>query len=656
MLAGVAGIGAVVDDALRVVRIAGARAAGVGIGEAAGELRMLRVLQVHHVEPAAAGLAAAAGAHDERVAGHRVDRDVVRAVDAAVVGVLRELLRRGARAPEPGEVEDLHAVLARAIGHDEDVVPVDLEVAPDRRRRRLRLRQAAEVAGTVRVRDVDERRAVGPADEGVLLARLRIGPAPDVVDLRAAAATDLLDRQERKQRRLLAIEHPGLAAGAGDVPARDGGRAHHRRGEGALAPGAAGVTGHDGREPFAPFGVRNADDGHVLPGDDAPAAEAHLPGRVPVEPAHRGERRRITGTAVAHDGALELAHAGRADPELVADPRERHPELGELGGLERHELRVRPPGVGRAVVAERDHDAKVVVEARRADVDRLPVDEHRLAEARLAHLGREAGHAELRVPRPPVAGAPVDVCRADVRVGPGGPDDEHVALDGHRPAEGGVRRRAVRKQGRVPGPGAGPGAPVDVEGATRAVGAGRADQGEVALHRERHSEAVGAVRRRDRRGVPPRRRGRRPLEDVHDPATGEGGELEDHQGVAVRRDRPAEAVAEGGIGRREPAGLGPDPLRVGTVEVDEAGAVIIGRLANERFPPVHRDGAREILRLCGARAEPGREDGGRAKRGGNCRTTAEGGHLDAPDQGWDGCGTGTAGVRRSRWRRGGRML
>src|SRR5690606_19484380 len=86
-------VGPVVDDALRIVRVAGGCAAGLRIREAAGERRVLRVLAVDHVEPATARLAAAAGADDVREAGLLVDHDVVRAVDVPVQEVWLEDLR-----------------------------------------------------------------------------------------------------------------------------------------------------------------------------------------------------------------------------------------------------------------------------------------------------------------------------------------------------------------------------------------------------------------------------------------------------------------------------------------------------------------------------------------------------------------------------------
>ena len=62
----VTGIRTVVDDALRVVRITGAASARGDVGETAGKGRLLWILNVDHVQPAAAGLAATASTDNKR--------------------------------------------------------------------------------------------------------------------------------------------------------------------------------------------------------------------------------------------------------------------------------------------------------------------------------------------------------------------------------------------------------------------------------------------------------------------------------------------------------------------------------------------------------------------------------------------------------------
>ena len=98
--------------------------------EAARELGVKGVLDVDHVEPAAAGLAAIAVSHRVREAGLLVDGDVVGAVDERVARVRLEELRRVGHVAQSGQVEDLHAVGAGTVGHDEGVVLVGLDVAP----------------------------------------------------------------------------------------------------------------------------------------------------------------------------------------------------------------------------------------------------------------------------------------------------------------------------------------------------------------------------------------------------------------------------------------------------------------------------------------------------------------------------------------------
>ena len=84
------------------------------------------------MKPTAAGIPAAAVAHRVGESRLLVDDDVVRAGDALVVRVGVEerghLVRRDIA--QAGEVKDLHAVVARAIGDDEGVVLVRLDVAP----------------------------------------------------------------------------------------------------------------------------------------------------------------------------------------------------------------------------------------------------------------------------------------------------------------------------------------------------------------------------------------------------------------------------------------------------------------------------------------------------------------------------------------------
>jgi hypothetical protein len=107
----VLGARAVIDDTLRVVRIAGAGPAGLRIGEAAGELGMQRIAHVHHVQPAAAHLAAAVRSYEIDEPARRVRHDVVHAVHVGVMRVHRK--RRGtAHVAQPIEIEHLHAVVA----------------------------------------------------------------------------------------------------------------------------------------------------------------------------------------------------------------------------------------------------------------------------------------------------------------------------------------------------------------------------------------------------------------------------------------------------------------------------------------------------------------------------------------------------------------
>ena len=129
----------------------------------------------------AAGLAAHAAPDRVRRPRLLVDDDVVGAVDAVVAGGLGEGHRRARGVPELGEVEDLHAVRSGAVGDDEGVVAVHLDVAPEVLGGALGQGQLAGVAGVGGVADVDEGRGVRAPDQRPVLAGHRVGPSPDVV-------------------------------------------------------------------------------------------------------------------------------------------------------------------------------------------------------------------------------------------------------------------------------------------------------------------------------------------------------------------------------------------------------------------------------------------------------------------------------------------
>ena len=171
------GVRTVVDNALGVVDVP-------VVLEAPGELGVLRVVDVDHVQAAAAHCRdslVAAGAHGVGVARVGVDVDVVR---RTVLGVVRVHVVGGV-GPVPvaqaGQVEDLHAVVA-VLGDHEGVVLVHLDVTPGAATAGRCGRQDAQDVGPLGVTDVDEDGAVAGADERVVLAGAGVGPAPDVVD------------------------------------------------------------------------------------------------------------------------------------------------------------------------------------------------------------------------------------------------------------------------------------------------------------------------------------------------------------------------------------------------------------------------------------------------------------------------------------------
>ena len=186
-----------VDHALCVVRVTGAVAARRHVLEAPGELGVLRVLDVDHVKPTTAGLAATAAADGVCVPGVLIDHDVVGAVNAIVTRVLGERHRlRPIEATKVGQVEDLHPMLARVVRDDEHVVVVDLHVPPHGHVRSLRHRQATEVERRARVGHVDKGGLVRHTNEHDLATALGVGPTPHVIGVDAALGLHVTERDE----------------------------------------------------------------------------------------------------------------------------------------------------------------------------------------------------------------------------------------------------------------------------------------------------------------------------------------------------------------------------------------------------------------------------------------------------------------------------
>ena len=202
---GVLDVGAAVDDAQRVVRVARLLDAGGGIGEAPCEGGARGRAHVDHVKTAAARLAAAVRAHHVGEAGGLVDRDVVRARDAVVQ---RRFAKGGGRivhVAQLSQIQDLHPVRARQVGHDERMVPVHLDVAPAAGMGAGCQRQHAGQNGVGRIRQAHEGRPRGVAHQRPLGACLRVGPAPQIAELalvtgdRVEVHAQILRGQPRQQ-------------------------------------------------------------------------------------------------------------------------------------------------------------------------------------------------------------------------------------------------------------------------------------------------------------------------------------------------------------------------------------------------------------------------------------------------------------------------
>ncbi len=213
------GIGPVVDDALRVVRIA---AAGVVVGKTAGKGGLERIADVDGVEAAAARRAPGAeadGISEPRVL---VDDNVVRAAEGIVMRVLGEDDRRVLDVQQAGQVEDLQAVRPGTVGDDEGVVRVHLHVTPDARLRPRVQRERSQVHGVDRIGHLDERRPIRAADDGELAPARRVGPSPDVVQVDPALPADVRDGQKAEQVHLVTGKAGRLSARAYHLVAGDG--------------------------------------------------------------------------------------------------------------------------------------------------------------------------------------------------------------------------------------------------------------------------------------------------------------------------------------------------------------------------------------------------------------------------------------------------
>ena len=222
LAAGIVIVRSVVDHALRVVRVARVAASRIGVGETAREDRTQGIVDVNHVRPAPASHAPVRGTDEVGEPRLLVDGHIVRGCDFGVEDGRLELARLG-HVTQLCEVEHLHAVLARAVGHDEGVVLEDLDVAPGAWRAACGPREVAQVAGVVGIADVHERRPVHPARQGVLPPRQRIRPAPHVVEPGTPLGAHLLARQEGQQVDVVAVVAAGGAVVAGDLATADGG-------------------------------------------------------------------------------------------------------------------------------------------------------------------------------------------------------------------------------------------------------------------------------------------------------------------------------------------------------------------------------------------------------------------------------------------------
>ena len=210
----VVGVGAAVDHALRVMRIARATASGFAIGETTGKDRIRGVAQVDHVQATATRRAARAAADRVPEARLLVDHDVVRTENALIQTVSLKLYGRIGDIAQAGQVKDLHAVLACAVRHDVGVVLVDLHVPPNRHIGRLRHTKRTQNPGLGGIAYIHERCRIGHTNDGVLPAGFGVFPTPEIIGPDTAVGTKVIHGHEGEDIDTLARKVARLAVGA----------------------------------------------------------------------------------------------------------------------------------------------------------------------------------------------------------------------------------------------------------------------------------------------------------------------------------------------------------------------------------------------------------------------------------------------------------
>ena len=321
-----------------------------------------------------------------------------------------------------------------AVGDDEGVVAVHLDVAPEVLGRALGQGQFAGVAGTRGVAEVDEGRRVRTSHQRPVPAGHRIGPAPDVVDDGAGTRSQRGQRHEGDQVDLRAVEGTGRAVGAGGFPARDrvqgaGGLAQGR----SLDPGAAITLVDDGRA-HPQVRVQGRDHRHVVPQGDE-GAEARFDGESGCR--DRAFARQLLGRLRLRDtkhvrAARAPVHGSRTDPGAPAVEGHRRAETGRTLAGEGEPGRLAPFAVvpmgeednraspGGEAGCPDQHGCADTGQARTEEVAATAVGE------RQDRDGRRAGGREVGVE---------GVDRAAIVSGPGRSDDQEVAGQGEGRAE-----------------------------------------------------------------------------------------------------------------------------------------------------------------------------------------------------------------------------
>ena len=443
-------------------------------------------------------------------------------------------------------------------------------------------------------------------------ADVRIGRPADCgtarVDGGRVAAGDR--RTALAERHGPAVGHGGDRGGVGDLVADCGGilgRRERRRGRRGRGEGVGGVFDVGADQCGRAVGGERHGHAEVVAGRPVGRGQGLLPGpacpRAGEDIGRAGERVLPRG---ADEGGGPVCRDGHRPPEAVA---------GRAVGC--RQLLLLRPGCARAGIDVGRPGGRVAEHG--ADQRGLAVARERRRAAEVVP-GSAVGGGQLLLLRPRAARAGEGIDGSRARVAAGGADQRRLAVsrERRRAAEAVAGRPCGRRQPLLLCPRR-PGAGEDIGGALARAASGRADEGGLAIARERRRAAEvvagGAVGGGQLLLLRPC--GARPGEDIGRAGSRAPRIGGDQRGLAVARERrrAAEAVAGRAVGCRQLLLLRPGCARPGE-HVHRAGARVAGRRADERGLAVARErhrlaqavtgdrvGARQLLLLGQSRVD-----------------------------------------------------